>query len=274
MPTSPFPTLTDELWGEVIAHPHDFHRRAACARHLADVGDPWARIIEAQLLEHELFWNGDLAFESAMSSDLRELERELFDDWTGPVFRYSQDRRFKHASGAVRRGFVEQISVRAEVFVNRWTDIRSLAPIRSLAVWDVGSGAERLGRCAGLEGIIGLELEDPTFDDEDLKALGRGGRLSHLKYLSLYFSNAITRAGVEYLAAEQPLPSLRELKVRVKGLDISEVVDDGYDRQLGNYQHYGPSRDADELEAKYGYQAWLHPCAQTPLNIAPGPSMY
>lgn len=229
--------------------------------------------MQAELQEFGLFWAGDPGFSAAMSDDVDELKFSLVDEWAGPLEHPALTNRFPFKTCYLTRGFAEALVVETPVFCEGWVEFFEAAPIRRVVLYNSMDSLAALGATHALERIVSLDIDDRNFDDAALKTVVAGGRLANLRYLNLQLAEGITRAGVEYLAAEQPLPALRELVVNVQGLDISEVVDDSY-RQLGDYQNYGPSRDAAEIEARYGYQAWLHPCAQTPLNIAPGPSRY
>jgi hypothetical protein len=107
-----------------------------------------------------------------------------------------------------------------------------------------------------LERLVSLSVDDEKIGDRGVEMIAASQHAQRLAKLVLV-RTGITRAGVEALAASSNLPSLRVVDGLPEGFFETTWFDQG---QIINVIR---PPDAAEIEAKYGYQRWLHPLEET-----------
>jgi uncharacterized protein (TIGR02996 family) len=239
--------MTEEsrLYQAIIESPDELELRLNYAQWAESHDPPRADFIRADidsirlLKEREGSWRA--AFDRA-----RHLLSEHRERWVGAV-----DKMVDQASFS--RGFVEIVELDARTFLDTAPDLYQLAPIRHLTLKGISEVAETLFASPHLDRIVSLTAEE-RLTDREVRLIAESDHLAKLAYLDLN-PNDVTPSGIEALAASNQLPGLR--KVNVSHL-ISET---------GNFEvapwgrqtlYPEPSPLARELEAKYGYRAWLH----------------
>lgn len=162
------------------------------------------------------------------------------------------------------RGFVEQITLSAETFLQHGQTILSKSPIRHLDLTHVDANAEALFESPLLSNIVSLSIKENNLTDFHMALLARSPHLGRLRWLSLML-NKIDMSGAEELAKSKGLKQLKYVNFYGNEVDPTEnlVVDQGVviDTIL-------PEEGAI-LEARYGPIRWLHPKAEMESDLPP-----
>jgi uncharacterized protein (TIGR02996 family) len=119
-----------------------------------------------------------------------------------------------------RRGFVQSLALRAEVFVARGGDLARLAPLRHLRLWGAESHAAALAASPHLEGLAALDFADyytGPLTAAGAEALAASPHLGRLRALHLYRNN-LGDAGFRALVRAPWLGQLGHLNVVDNGL--------------------------------------------------------
>ena len=239
--TSQLPT---ELLQDVLDHPHDLEPRDRCADWLEAHDNPWGEYIRLAVAEarsvdrHSPDWGRH-----------EELEKLYGTKWSAAI-RPLVDRYL------FARGFVEYIIISARDFLDRAERIFAAAPVRHLQVHDLVPVAEEFFSSPYLDRLVTL-IADDRLGESDTRLLAASPHIRNLRYLSAEFG--LTAEAVETLAAS---PHLGKLEILDAGSTASIREDyewDGYLQVLVAGAPIRPSAFAQELEARHGYKAWLHP---------------
>ncbi len=158
--------------------------RVQCALHGAPARDPrrpaWGDRQTALLAEHGAEWLGSL--------------RGLFYLW------------------AFRRGFLEEVTLKAQVFLDTAGSLFRMAPVRLVRLLKAVGVIERLADCPQLRRVSALHLTRCGIGDAGAAALARSLHLDGLDTLRLGENN-IGDDGVEMLAASPHFAGLRVLNL-------------------------------------------------------------
>ena len=236
--------LSTELLQEVLVHPNDLEPRERCAAWLEAHGDPWGEYIRLALAEarspgrYSPDWNRH-----------DELEKLHGNRWSAAIRSLVDDVLFS-------RGFVEYVVVSAQGFLDRAERIFATAPVRHLQVHDLAPIADEFFSSSYLERLVSL-IPDDRMGERGIRLLASSPHLRNLRYLSVPFG--LTADGLEALAASPHLGNLELLRADTEP-SIKEYYErDEYLQELIVGAPITPSPFAKELEARYGYKAWLHP---------------
>ena len=238
-----------KLHRAVLADPDDHAARLALADWYDANQNPRGELIRLQLAAAK-------ASDPVERARLREKAYALLDvhreTWLAGKPEYVESTQF-------RRGFVEMVSLDAAEFVRHASELYAWAPIRMLVLTAAQASIRELARAPEVERIVRLVLPDAGLGDAEVADLMQSPHLRRLKVLELP-RNRIGTAGVEAIAAATSrLPSLVHVNL------VGNPVDNPSER-FGEDPFTGVIvRESialpelgEQLEAKYGYQAWLH----------------
>ena len=206
--------------------------------------DPdWAEFIRVQLAaaRARAAWRDD----HLMSSRSRELSERHRERWVHPVRQLVTDTWFI-------RGFVELVTMDAEVFLMFSEDLYRRAPVLHLNLTGVTDVVDEIFDDPHLERIVSLSLRDCALGDEGVALLARSPHLSRLEWLDLS-GNGIAAPGLEALAASTSLPRLGYVGF------AGNAIDDPTPRHADEYDYTSEAGRA--LQERYGPRDWLdaHP---------------
>jgi uncharacterized protein (TIGR02996 family) len=245
----------DELLQAVLDNPDDDAPRLAyadwCERQNDEPTRARAEFIQAQILVNHL----DEASDPFVPALLREQEQTLRSihqaAWAAAVAPLVDDYVFN-------RGFVELASLSARNFLDRSTQLFSLAPVRHLDLNGVREVAQELFASPQLLKIRSLRMNACSLDDDNLKLLAASENASALRWLSL----ANNDIGLEGIAALAASPFLKELVyLNLSGNPVDPV--ERYAHDNGNIVDQWLPESGEMLEARFGYLRWLHIEART-----------
>lgn len=187
--------LSDDAFLQtVFAHPDDDGPRLVYADWLEEHGEcAHAELIRLQCL-------------GGSERRAREILSERSARWAGPIARHAY-------SFAFRRGFVEEVTVEAGVFLRHAEELFAAAPIRLLRVIGARGVMDRLFELPLLSRIRALHLTDCKLGNEGAVAISNCPYLGELRTLRLG-CNSIQDRGVEFLADSPYLNNLDLLVLR------------------------------------------------------------
>jgi uncharacterized protein (TIGR02996 family) len=244
------------LFQAVLDRPDDDAPRVRFAEFLDAQGDPYGAFIRAQLARtHALrFRSDEEASEFGDKASAIENEHRT-PAWTNGIEKLVRLPTFI-------RGFVENVIVEAQQYLDRADEIYRLAPIRHLVLSEVGDLVTAIARDRHLEQVVSLALANSSgkrpIGDAGIAAIAASPHLRKLKKLEVSHQG-ITRAGLEALCASKMLTSL--IDVNVVGNKFEDPREGyGTDWMTGRVVVEGAYLPplGKELEAKYGELAWLH----------------
>jgi uncharacterized protein (TIGR02996 family) len=202
-------TPDDAFLADIIANPDDDSLRLIYADWLEDHGQPdRATFIRVQI---QL---GPLPQGDPRRRELEAHERALLEDyrgeWAEPFGKFVADTTF-------RRGFVEAIAVRAEVFLAESEAWFQAAPIRRAHFLAAICGhpprlPPQLVACPHLARLSALDFRHNTLGCRGVGDLAATVHLRRLASLDLS-GNDVGNRGLEALASSENLAGLRELKL-------------------------------------------------------------
>jgi uncharacterized protein (TIGR02996 family) len=245
----------DTFFQAVLDEPDNEELRLIYADWLEERSDPRGEFIRIQCRLARL------PREAADLAELEGREKALWAEhrrtWNAPLHRrlagtpLRNEVHGRHGlirSWEYRRGFVEELTVQAEAFVDHGYALFLLGPLRHVRLWGVGAVVDRLARAADLSRLTGLELCRNDLDlevrllrllaspqlggltrlnlrengigDGGVQAVARTRLLANLTFLGLG-TNAISGGGVAMLAASPYLRGLVELDLRFNGIGVA-----------------------------------------------------
>jgi uncharacterized protein (TIGR02996 family) len=204
-----------ELNAAVLQSPHDDAPRLRLAERLTTQGDPRGEFIKVQVEQTQPGLPEETA--ERLAARERDLLAQHEQDWVGPLA--------DGLGGCVfRRGFIEEVTLDAQVLVARAAEIFGAAPIDSLRIHEAGSLAAELAACPSLARVRRLHIGSADGDSEPLgdaglAALAASPHLAGLEALS--FGMEQIGEGLQALAGASWIGSLRSLD-----LSGNEIGDD------------------------------------------------
>jgi uncharacterized protein (TIGR02996 family) len=246
------------LLQSVLGNPDQDIPRLAYADACASSGDEvLARFIRLQI---DAFRKRRAGHSDAYlpSSEARDLSDKYGDGWAGPIRDRVQWLNF-------HRGFVEEIKIDAQRFLETADELYKMAPIRKLWLTGVKPVFEHLMQSPHLKRIVALCLEFQQLADADVKVLAMSPNLGKLALLGLR-GNDVTVAGVEILAASTTLPSLKQVDFTGNPANVvKEIVSN--DILSPDVVFASGSEEAYRIEQIYGRKTWLHTVEDHGLRI-------
>jgi len=186
----------DPFLTAILEQPDDDTARLVCADWLEERGDPRAEFIRVQCTLARLPAGDD----RRPQLEARELQllAEHRKEWTRPLRPWVKECDF-------RRGFVEGIKVRAEVFLEQGETIARLAPIQHVHLVGAAGLAQDLANFPLLARVRSLALTDP--------ACVVGQRPRWQNYRRVNAGNPLGTRTLETILSSRHLGALRELAV-------------------------------------------------------------
>lgn len=247
------------LLNEILASPDDdLPRKNAAQWFRNNTFGTRALFIEKQLSLAVLAYNPTHKnFE--LESDIQQLLESHIDQWRGlDGLATSIDNVQYH------RGFIELITISAEIFLQHAPAIFALAPIRHLNLTNVAPVAEALFESPYLENIVTLSLHKCDLTDEHMALLANSPYVGNLRWLSLMLNN-FSMTGIESLAKSTSLEQVQYINFYGNEVDPTEelVVEQGVITQ------YLLPAEGKFLEENYGPIRWLHVEAELESDYPP-----
>jgi uncharacterized protein (TIGR02996 family) len=196
----------DQMMTAVLQNPQDDAARLRLADFMVARGDPRGEFIKLKVELARLAPNADVAEPPARRA--RELLITHQDEWVGPLADWLIDWTF-------RRGFIDEVTVEAEVLVAQAENLLAAAPIQSLRLHNAGAVSEELAACPQLARVKALHFGSDDGDseplgDEGLVALAASPHLAGLEALT-FSMEQIGGDGLQALARAPWLAGLRRL---------------------------------------------------------------
>jgi uncharacterized protein (TIGR02996 family) len=245
----------ERLLRQVLAAPRDDGPRLAYADAVQGDDPERAEFIRLQVDESRLS-RGEPDQLLGYSDRAFRLRNERGAEWARGI-------RTLTTSWGYLRGFVGSVKMDATRFLATAPQLFRLAPVEHLHLTGVPAAAAGLFASPYLQRIQALSLpgrwernpqtnnvEWEQFGDTEASLLAASPHLAGLEWLDLT-NNVIGPAGLEALAASANLPSLGYL-----GFSGNQTADPT-PRHADEYDGY--SREARELEGRYGHKDWLDP---------------
>ena len=184
--------------------PDDDAPRLLYADWLEERGDPRGSFIRVQCALARL------PADDPRRHDLEQAERHLLAAhaaaWAGDLAGRVSGWRF-------RRGFVEEVTLAAEAFLEHGPHLLPESMVRTVRLYDCGDIVAKLARLPALARVTGLDLCGNRLGDAGLAVLLRSPHLRGVQSLDLSF-NSLSNAGVQTLLDAGPWPRLRVLDLR------------------------------------------------------------
>jgi uncharacterized protein (TIGR02996 family) len=252
------PVSEDPLLAAVLADPDSDAPRLAYADAADRRGDPRGELIRLQIE-----WRAAMQEEwgrvsiGPMWNRIQELLRQHRATWTAPVAGLVDQAR-------ILRGFIEGVEVDAAAFLAHADELFRRAPIRHLNLTGARAVADQLAASPHLSRMVSLDLTQNHLGDDAFRRLMTSPHLWRVRALYLGL-NDLTHDAVEALAA---CKSLSELEyVSLSGNPVDDPVEVCWQDELSlriikesaSLPPFGR-----ELEARYGYQRWLHAPSRLP----------
>lgn len=182
-----------------------------------------------------------------------ELATSLLRDdrgWAGELRRLGVERAVFHG------GFVEDVTIRAEAFLEYGAKLLRAAPIRRVRLTDVAPFLDALLLSALLDRTVWLEVSAQDLDDTSVEKIAIAPGLTALRALSLE-SNSITNRGLRALWASPISRSL--VFCGLEGNPCSPLASQELTHQEMSRYEWVKSDFALEVEAKHGRRSWALP---------------
>jgi uncharacterized protein (TIGR02996 family) len=247
--------MREQLVQAVIADPDADAPRQAFAAWGVQHGDLQAELTRIQLAEAHERRVGTTTDANRLFADAQALIEQHGAVWAREVLAIASHPRFF-------RGFVEAVVLDVPTFLNRATELYSIAPIRSVVFVDAGPHIDALAASPHLARLVSMEFynrsQSAPLGDAGLRALVQSPHLGKLTLLQLAW-NEITRDAVEALAASKMAPSLRDVALgnNPVGKVVEQYAEDPFSFEIVRNSISLPPLGR-ELEAKYGPLPWLH----------------
>lgn len=193
--------IPDTFLAAVLERPQDDAPRLRLADWLDDRCDPLGEFIRVQCRLAGLPADHPAAYE--LETRQRELLAEFGSAWVGDLAGLVHWWTF-------RRGFIEEISLDVEVFLEHGPELFRLAPIQEVHFSRVKDRLPGLAQSQYLRRTSYLDLSDNPVRDPGAKLLAASPHLARVRGLNLS-SSGVGDAGLKALATSPHLKGLREL---------------------------------------------------------------
>jgi uncharacterized protein (TIGR02996 family) len=232
----------------IIENPDDDGLRLMYADWLEEHGDPRGEFIRVQValagMPEHYPRRGELEARE------RALLKEHRVEWLGPLRDLAEDRQFQPGARFCR-GFVEELTVKATVFLEEAEHLFRLAPVRRVCLLKAGNRVQKLANCPLLARLTGLGFWFSPIDVTGLQLLLASPYLGNLKELELVGAD-FGVAGVRALAEWSSLARLTKLD-----LGATHVSDDAIEAlaaspYVRNLQSLGLSNNSSNRPALLG----------------------
>ena len=203
-------TIYADHLAAIIAAPEDDIPRLALAHHLAEQVPDLSQLIQLQVgrvnRQRARGWHDT----TRMTTAERRLIRRSGTMWWRGIARYIEPTWRGTPAWTFFRGFVAQVRIEPEMFIEFGGELLAESPIRHVDFTPVsGDDLERLLEAPELERLDSVAFASCGLDDRDVIAIAACSRLSHCLHLDLR-GNSVGAPGFEALAGS---PHLRQLIV-------------------------------------------------------------
>jgi len=154
-------------------------------------------------------------------ADIRELSKRILEYQVSSIFPSNFERwtptELKDNNPKFLRGFIEDITIDTNHFLEHADEIYKLSPIRHLSLKDYRKLLPQLAGSEHLKGIASLRLwghkikDEDKINDNDLATLATSEYLKDLAVLDISYNN-ITDEGLLQLARSKNFPNLQYVK--------------------------------------------------------------
>ena len=236
----------ERVYADILANPEDDAPRL---RYADLVGGDRAELIRVGIQLRDLRREGIHGRDDVGTA--RHLDRiaSWHPEWADPVRPLVGEFRF-------RRGFVEDVTLSADEFLERAAALYAVAPVLTVRLTQATECIEALMASSFLERLRALDLSHNKLRDHDAAIIASSPYIGRLRWLDLS-GNKIGESGIDALAraTRVALPELRYL-----GLWLNAARDPSDERlDLDHVQvAWEPKPEGDLLEMKYGPLKWLH----------------
>ena len=202
----------------IIASPDDIVPRLVYADWLEEQGDPRGEFIRVQC-ERETLEERD-----PRCVDLDYRERSLLAEhrniWAKPV------RKWGGRVIGFRRGFVEDITVRADVFLNEGEELLSVSPIRRVKLTHAKNLVKELANCQLLARLESLSLRDCKLGLARLEEFLKSRHISQIPGFDFSFNGLGPSAVFELIGCKRigPLKSLSLDNCKLSGTVLESLL--------------------------------------------------
>jgi uncharacterized protein (TIGR02996 family) len=263
--TTPVEIAADDVLGglyrRILADPDDDGLRLSYADAVAADHPDYAELIRGQVARTRdsraaIVWEADRAVE------LYRLVDRYRDDILPVDARDLIDDRFE-----IGGGFVESVTMEADVFIDVAERLLAVCPIRMVSLKSVSARVlPTLVALPQLERLRGLSLAWNQIGDEGLRTLLTSPHLTGLRWLDLT-RTGVTPAGIELLAASGAVPQLRYVRADQQ---LALNPEPGFE-WTGALVYVGKADLAERLGEQHD-AAWLHRGYQDMWGDALGPT--
>jgi hypothetical protein len=240
------------IFAEILEHPYDDAPRLKWAELVSTRDEARAALVRDQLERRSMIRRTGVAFGD---SDLAKHVLDSHPEWADDV------RRLGAEAAVFVGGFVEDITIRAEAFVENGAKLLGAAPIRRVRLTQLTGHFDALLASGLLGRVEWLDLSHQNLDDTELEAIVRAPNLTHLRGLSLE-SNRITNHGVRVLWVSPMSKTLAFC-----GLDRNPcsplLIQELTHHEMSVYE-WVPTELAMQLEAELGPRKWA---CQSPEHL-------
>ena len=206
--------------------PDDDAPRLVYADWLEERGDPRGEFIRTQC---EL---ATRACTPSRQAELRQREAELVAEFGSVWFEPFEKCK---AKAVFRRGLIEAITISAAGFIEHAERLLALAPIRNLAITDLGEQVDRILKTNLLTRIRVLNLSSNSVGNTGARRIARCAYLTNLVELRLTHA-AIENTGARELAGSPNIGQLQILFLGGNSLGDSRFLDLAQSEHLINLQ--------------------------------------
>jgi uncharacterized protein (TIGR02996 family) len=227
-------------------------------------------------------WNDSRAEHISLSCSVRQMRRQRADyaEWFREHARANEIARAEGTAwvpqgvtactqgAAIRRGFVEEVTLTVRGFLDVATVLYDLAPIRHLVLRDVQGMLVELFDSPHLERIVSLELGRQSLGDRALAMLAHSSRLSNLRWLDLSCAD-IGQDGIEALAASTTLPNLCWVGLGGNRVPDPTATPGGVDWAFGSIYDFELPDAGRLLADRFGMKPWLCPTESNEMYWPP-----
>lgn len=204
-------TVNDSFLEDIIANPEDNAPRLIYADWLEDHGDP----DRAEFIRGQIAMEGPLptAARDTLVARGNELLEHHGTKWANSIHGLVKDYTF-------RRGFVAEVAVSSDQFLDHATKLAPLAPIQAIHLEASAEDLERLLQVSLFTRVTRLEIRGHGLGDQGVERLARSPNLGTLEWLILHHCG-LTPVSAQYLI-QMPLQSLKRLN-----LGANDLQDEG-----------------------------------------------
>jgi Leucine Rich Repeat (LRR) protein len=247
------------LMRQILANPEDDMARLRYGELAAKRNDPRADLIQAQMILASLRARGPIDMQQVGHMKNAAQLIAAHPEWTQDVLALGPE------AATLRRGFVDEITIKADLFLQKAGEIYRVAPVLHVRFREAAGRGAALAASPHLARLRSLSFDANGISDDDVVALAAAESVERLRYLDLTRNN-LTSRGLEAICASPHLKGLIFCSVAFN--DCPDPVDR---REYYNESQFEwvPTPIGKELEAKHGPLPWLHPhgASQWPPNF-------